>query len=69
MNIMHLFALQLYCGKRSEMGRTIQQLRKIYYPAKLKAIQEIEKLTGEVPVPAVTVETESNELPQIKGIL
>ena len=39
--------LQKYCGRKSDMGKLVQRLRKVYQGSKSEGIQQIEEIMGE----------------------
>ena len=62
--------VQTYCGKKSEMGKVIGRLRRVYQTSRTVAVPQVEEVTGEVVAAlssAAPSEADSTEAPDTKG--
>lgn len=62
--------MQMYCGKKSEMGRVIARLRLKYQTARAEAVPQVEEVTGEGVTElacAAPSESDSTEAVETKG--
>ena len=65
-------SVQLYCGKKSDMGRVIGRLRRVYQTSRTEAVPQIEEVTGEAVTAlssAAPSEADSTEAMDTKGKL